>query len=220
MGFKIVNIAPKVFIFSFALKVLAVFVVVLGSGVRFVHAGQQTATVRHIAVTGDDHAPAIEITATRPIIPRTQTVSGPDRLIVDLPETRPAAGLQKIPINRGKLKDVRVGLLSAHPPVTRVVLDLAEPAEYRVSPLANAIVVKLGNDAAPAAAPVAATTNPSTDARPAETTSTVPTPEPSQSSEPSRARWILPILVMTTVMAMLVIAVVAHLQNRRSGRGL
>jgi hypothetical protein len=189
-------------------------------GVQFVQAGQQTATVRHIAITDDDHDPGVEISATRPIIPRTQTVTGPDRLIVDLPQARPAAGLQKIPINRGKLKDVRIGLLSANPPTTRVVLDLVAPAKYQVSPLANTIVVTLSNEAELAPAPVAPTTNPPAESSPAETTSAIPTPLPPQSSEPSRARWILPILVMTTVMAMLVIAVVAHLQNRRSGRGL
>jgi len=204
----------------FSLGALAIYAVVLGGGVRPLQARQQTATVRHIAVTGDDHDPGIEIRATGPIIPRTQTVTGPDRLIIDLPEARPAAGLQKIPINRGKLKDVRVGLLSAHPPTTRVVLDLAAPTEYRVSPLANAIVVKLGNYPAPEPAPAASAASPPAEARPAETTSAAPTPPSPQSSEPSRARWILPILVITTVMAMLVIAVVAHLQNSRSGRGL
>jgi hypothetical protein len=204
----------------FVLVALAVCGVVFGGYVQFAQAGQQTATVRHIAVTGDDHDPGVEISASAPIIPRTQTVTGPDRLIVDLPQARPAAGLKTIAINRGKLKDVRVGLLSANPPTTRVVLDLLAPAKYQVSPLANTIVVTLGNEAEPAPAPVAPTTNPPAEPRPAETTSAVPTPPPPQSPEPSRARWIMPILVMTTVMAMLVIAVVAHLQNRRSGRGL
>ena len=207
-------------VFLFGMEALVIYLVVSGQGARPVQAGQQTVTVRHIAVSGDDHDPGIEISATGPIVPRTQTVTGPDRLIVDLPEARPAAGLQKISINRGILKDVRVGLLSAHPPTTRVVLDLAGPTEYRVSPVANAIVVKLGKDPAREEPPVASTPSPQADAQPSETTSAVPTPPLTQSSEPSRARWIMPILVITTVMAMLVIAVVAHLQNRRGSRGL
>lgn len=205
--------------FCFAWKTLAICAVLLGGGAQLVQAGEPAATVRHITVSGDDPDLAVEITATRAIIPRTQTVSGPDRLIVDLPEARPDRGLQKIPINRGKVKDVRVGLLSANPPVTRVVLDLMAPTEFRVTRLANTIVVKLGNEPAPAATPVAPATEPSADAQPSETTSAAATPAPPQ-SEPSRARWILPILVVTTVMAMLVIAVVAHLQNRRGDRGL
>ena len=219
MGFKVGNIRiHRVSVFSLVLGTLAVCAVL--ASVQSAQGGQQTATVRHIAVTGNDHDPGIEIRATGPIIPRTQTVTGPDRLIVDLPESRPAAGLKTIPINRGKLKDVRVGLLSANPPTTRVVLDLTAPTQYSVSPLANTIVVELEENPEPAAAPVASATDSSADTRQPETTSAVPTPPPPQPSESSRVRWIMPILVVTTIMAMLVIAVVAHLQNRRTGRGL
>jgi hypothetical protein len=184
-----------------------------------VQAGQQVATIRHITVSGDDHDLDIEISATMQVTPLTQTVTDPDRLIVDLPEARPAAGLQKILISRGNLKGVRVGLLKANPPITRVVLDLAAPTTYRVSPLANKIVVKLGSGSGPEPAPIAPITK-SEDVKPAENASVVPTPSPDQSSERSRARWILPILVVGTVLAMLVIAVVAHLQNKRGSRRL
>jgi hypothetical protein len=64
-----------------SLGTLAIFAVVFGGGIKPVQAGPQAATVRHISVTGDDHDPGIEINATRPIVPRTQTVTGPDRLI-------------------------------------------------------------------------------------------------------------------------------------------
>lgn len=213
MGFKIGCVAIyKVRVFSFAWKNLAVCAVLFGGSV-LIHAGQQVATIRHINISGDDHDLAVQITASRPVTPRTQTVTDPDRLIVDFPEARPDIRLQKIPINRGRLKDVRVGLLSANPPTTRVVLDLTAPTEYRVEPLSNTIVVKLGNEPAPAAAP---TTTAPGDAPSAETAPAVPNPALPQSSGPSRVRWILPILVISTVMAMLVIAIVAHLQNKRS----
>lgn len=209
----------RIRMFSFTLGTLAMAVVTVGGGVELLQAGQQAAIVRHVTVKGDDHDLDVEITATRPIIPRTQTVTDPDRLIVDLPGARPAAGLGKMAVNRGELRNIRVGLLSANPPITRVVLDLTAPTDYRVSPLANRIVVKLGNESGPAAAPIAPTTNPTADATPAENTSAAPTPPPPQSPEPSLLRWVMPILVVTAVMAMLVIAVVVHLQNKRSGRG-
>ena len=205
--------------FSFTLGTLAIGGVTFGGGAQLLQAGQKTAIVRHVTVTGDDHDLVVEITATTPIIPRTQMVTDPDRLIVDLPEARPGAGLQKIAVNRGELRNVRVGLLSANPPITRVVLDLTAPTDYRVSPLANRIVVKLGNESAPAGAPAAPATNPTADATPAENTPAVSTPPPPQSSEPSLFRWVMPILVVTAIMAMLVIAVVVHLQNKRTGRG-
>jgi hypothetical protein len=198
------------------LGTLAIGGVTFGGGVPSVQAGQKGAIIRHIAVTGD-HDLEVEITATKPIIPRTQTVTDPDRLIIDLPGARPGAGLQKILVNREELKNVRVGLLSANPPITRVVLDLTAPTDYRVSPRANTIVVKLGSESGPSAASIPPPTNPTADAAPAETTSAVSTPPPPQ-SEPSPLRWIMPILVVTAVMAMLVIAVVVHLQNKRSGR--
>jgi hypothetical protein len=44
-------------------------------------------------------------------------------------------------------------------------------------------------------------------------------PPPVRSPEPNRARWILPILVTAAVLAMLVIAVVSHIQNKRTRRG-
>ena len=219
----------RVCVLSFALGTLAICGVTLGGGVELVRAGPHTAIVRHIKVTGDDHDLDVDITATKPIVPRTQIVTDPDRLIVDLPEARPGSGLRKIAVNRGELRNVRVGLLSANPPITRVVLDLTAPTDYHVSPLANTIVVKLGSQSGVAGAPTAPTTNPKADATPAETapaettpaetTPPVSPPPPPQSSEPSFLHWVMPILVVTAVMAMLVIAVVVHLQNKRSGRG-
>lgn len=217
---KVGGAVGRVCIFSFAMKTLLLSAVLLGGSVQLVHAGQQAATIRHITVTRDDQDLGIEIIATKPVRPQAQTVTDPDRLIVDLPDARPGPGLKKISINRGTLKGVRVGLLSAKPPITRVVLDLTAPTEYQVSPFANTIVVKLGKESVSAPAPIAPTTNPPADARPDEATTAVPTSSDTQRSEPSRVRWILPILVMATVMAMLIIAVVAYLQNKRSGRGL
>jgi len=208
----------------FCLETLAICAVLFGGGVQLVQAGQQAATVRHIAVTGDDQDLDIKITASKPVTPRTQFVTDPDRLIVDLPEARPDAGLQKIQIHRGKLRDVRVGLLSANPPITRVVLDLVAPPEFRVLALVNTVVVKLGSRAVPerASEPAAIvpTTDPPAAVRPAETTSAVPVIPLEQPSQRGWAHWIIPILVTTTVVAMLVIALIAHIQNRRFPRGL
>lgn len=209
--------------FSLALKTLAICTVLLAGCVQLngipVQAGKQVATILHIAVTGDDHDLGVEITATVPITARTQTVTDPDRLIVDLPESLPSAGLHKIFVNRGKLIDIRIGLLSANPRITRVVLDLASPTQYRVLPMGNTIVVKLSGESGPGPAPVAATTMPAAETAPAQTTSVVAVRPPARSPEPNRARWILPILVTAAVLAMLVIAVVSHIQNKRASRG-
>ena len=41
-----------------------------------------------------------------------------------------------------------------------------------------------------------------------------------RSSEPSRLRWILPVLTTSIILAMLVIALVSHIQNKRLRRGI
>jgi len=194
--------------------------VLAGGGVKMAQAAQQAATVRNIAVTGSDHDIAVQITASKPVTPRTQFVTGPDRLIVDLPETRPDAGLRKMLIQRGKLRDVRVGLLSANPPVTRVVLDLVSPPEFRVLPLANAVVVKLAEASLVESSGITPASNPPAVVIPAASTSALAIPPLEVTSGHSWARWIMPILVTTTVLAMLLISLFAHIQNRRHPRGL
>lgn len=193
-------------------------------GVQWVHAEPKAATVRNIAVTGDDQNLDVKITANKPVTPRMQYVSDPDRLIVDLPEARPNAGLRTLSIHRGKLRDVRVALLSANPPITRVVLDLVEPPEFRVLPLVNTVVVKLANrgialtTAEPA--PIVHFSDPKAVVRPAVSMVTVEDGPQEQVSARSWAHWIMPILVTATVLAMLVIALIAYVQNRRYPRGI
>jgi hypothetical protein len=175
----------------------------------------------NITVTGDHHDLAVAITATAPIIPRIETVTEPDRLVVDVPDVLPGVGLQKIFVNHGKLKDIRVGLLSANPCITRVVLDLFGPIQYRLLPSRNSIVVNLGEEAESAPAPIAVTTMFPVETKSAEIMAAVATTPPAQvSPERSRTRWILPILTMGTVFTMLVIALVSHIQNARMRRGL
>jgi len=190
---------------------------------------QQAATLRDITVSGNDHDLAVEITATAHLIPRIEIATDPDRLIVDLPEVLPKAGLDKILVNRRKLRDIRIGLFSANPRITRVVLDLSPPiTPYRLLPMGNMLVVKLGDDSGAGPAPRTATAKLPVDTKSATSSSTdttnppaqSPIPPPPQSPEHSRARWILPILVTTTILAMLVIALVAHIQNKHAGRGL
>jgi hypothetical protein len=194
--------------------------VLAGGGVKMAQAAQPAATVRNIAVTSSDHDIAVQIIASKPVTPRTQFVTGPDRLIVDLPETRPDAGLRKLLIQRGKLRDVRVGLLSANPPVTRVVLDLVAPPEFRVLPLANAVVVKLAEVSGVESSKITPTSNPPAVVIPAASTSALAITPLEVASGHSWARWIMPILVTTTVLAMLLISLFAHIQNRRHRRGL
>lgn len=180
--------------------------------------GTQAAIIRNIAVRGRQNDLEVEISGTARLTPLTQTVTNPDRLIVDFPEASPGAGLRKVVVNRGNLTAVRVGLLSTHPQVTRVVLDLTSPTQFRLVPSGNMVVVRLGAESAPGVAAGTQATKPA-DANPTNSTSVIANALPDQPIRRNSARWILPILTTAAVLALLVMALVAHIQNKQSSRG-
>jgi AMIN domain len=156
------------------------------------------ARVRHVVVRGTGDAMEVEIqTSGTPVEPDTQAITGPDRIVVDFPGALPAAELRALKVNRGALKAVRTGLFFDNPPITRVVLDLAEPQSYRVSTSQNAVVIKIGSVAAgehaPDAAPAArfqnaslATGNPFATARVSTAVSNAPLPAVRETPPPPK----------------------------------
>jgi hypothetical protein len=120
--------------------------------------------VRRVAVLKSGGATEIEIEASERIVPEVQVVTGPDRLVIDFPRATPGRQLRALAVNQGEVKGVRVGLLSAKPPVTRVVLDLKSPQAYQLFPLGKSVIVKLGGAVGIAAAPTPATAPNSTPA--------------------------------------------------------
>jgi hypothetical protein len=111
-----------------------------------------TAKVAHVeqvvvhAPTTADAALTVEIqTSGARVAPDTQVITGPDRIVVDFPGALPAAALHALTVNQGALKAIRTGLFFNDPPITRVVLDLAEPQSYQISTTGNGIVIKLNS---------------------------------------------------------------------------
>src|ERR1017187_6833448 len=89
------------------------------------------ARVQHVVVRATGDAMEVEIqTSGAPVAPNTQAITGPDRIVVDFPGALPAADLRALQVNRGALQRVRAGLFFNNPPITRVVLDLAQPQSY------------------------------------------------------------------------------------------
>src|SRR6266849_11092636 len=107
-------------------------------------AGKPAVTIRRVAVLGSSNDAKVEITASQPVTPQTQVVTGPERLVIDFPNAVPGSDLRNVPVNRAEVKAVRVGLFTADPPVTRVVLDLKTPQTYQVFPSGNTVIVKVG----------------------------------------------------------------------------
>jgi AMIN domain-containing protein len=102
-------------------------------------------TVRHVAVLGGGNQVEIEIAGSQALTPKAQIISNPERLVVDFPGIVPGSDLHNIAVNRGDVKAVRVGLFTANPPVTRIVVDLNSPSPYQLFPSGRSVIVKIGN---------------------------------------------------------------------------
>jgi AMIN domain len=102
-------------------------------------------TIRSVVVLGTGNTLEVEVIGSGPITPQAQVVTGPDRVILDFPNTVPGGQLRNQVVNRGELKGVRVGRFSDNPPVTRVVLDLKTAHGYQLFPSGKTVIVKLAS---------------------------------------------------------------------------
>ena len=100
-------------------------------------------SVRSLKVLGGKDAVEIEVEASDRIVPQTQVLTGPDRLVVDFPNAVPGGELRSQSVDRGEVKDVRVGLFQSKPPVTRVVLDLKTSQSYQIFPYGRTVMIKV-----------------------------------------------------------------------------
>ena len=85
----------------------------------------------------------LQVQTSVPVAPRAQVISGPERLIIDVPGAVPGPALRGLTVNQNELKRIRVGLFSTAPPVTRIVLDLSSPLAYRITPVPSGFTVVL-----------------------------------------------------------------------------
>ena len=100
-------------------------------------------SVRTVKVLGAKDAVEIEVEASDRIVPQTQVLTGPDRLVVDFPNAVPSSQLHSQSVDRGEVKDVRVGLFQGKPPVTRIVLDLKTAQSYQIFPFGRTVMIKV-----------------------------------------------------------------------------
>lgn len=104
-------------------------------------------SIRRVQVLGNQSAVEIEIEASEHMAPKAQMLTGPDRLVLDFPNAVPGNQLRSQSVNRGGVKNVRVGLFTANPPVTRIVFDLNAAQSYQIFPAGRTVIVKLSGDA-------------------------------------------------------------------------
>jgi AMIN domain len=104
--------------------------------------------VRQIKVLKGHGSVEIEVETSDRVTPQTQVLTGPDRLVIDLPNAVPGPQVRSQSVYRGDVKDVRVGLFQSNPPVTRIVLDLTSAQAYQVFPYGRTVMIKVQGDSA------------------------------------------------------------------------
>lgn len=109
-------------------------------------------SVRSLKVLGGKDSVEIEVEASDRIVPETQVLTGPDRLVVDFPNAVPGGKVRSQSVDRGEVKNVRVGLFQSKPPITRVVLDLKSARSYQIFPYGRTVMIKVTGSGEPESA--------------------------------------------------------------------
>jgi AMIN domain len=104
---------------------------------------QPPAMITAVGISHDKNGPAVEIVASRPVVPAIQQLEGPPRLVVDLPQSRLAMRQKRISVQKFEISAIRVDQYQSDPPVTRVVVDLLEQRDYTWAAAGNRLLVRL-----------------------------------------------------------------------------
>ena len=102
-----------------------------------------TVQVEKLQVLRDGGDVRVEVTLSAQTSPSVEIASNPDRLVIVLPNTISDAKQQRAAVNINGIRSVRIGLNSANPPITRVVIDLDRVHPYTLSSEGNRIVVRI-----------------------------------------------------------------------------
>jgi type IV pilus assembly protein PilQ len=107
--------------------------------------------VRNVSVQRGPQGLSVEISGSGPLLAKTMKLKGPDRLVVDIPNSVLEGRAREIAVNADEVKAVRVAHYQDTPPTTRVVMDLTSTRDFDVVPAGNKLIVTLHQSAAPQA---------------------------------------------------------------------
>jgi len=124
-------------------RVLACCLLAAGACVCLAPRSLAQVSVRSVKVMGTKDIVEIEVESSDRVVPESQVLTGPDRLVIDFPNAVPGNQVRNQSIDRGEVKDVRVGLFQAKPPVTRLVLDLKSARSYQIFPYGRTVMIKV-----------------------------------------------------------------------------
>ena len=103
----------------------------------------RVAEVEQLQVKREGSDVKIEVILTGAVQPSVETATNPDRLVLILPGTLSDAKQKRYPLGTDGVEGVRVGLNSANPPVTRVVVDLDSALPYALSTEGTHVVLRV-----------------------------------------------------------------------------
>jgi type IV pilus assembly protein PilQ len=98
--------------------------------------------VRNVTLARSKNGYDVEIAASGAVTPKLMKLTGPDRIVIDIPNAVPAAKRQ-IAVNNSEIKSIRMARYSLNPPATRIVVDLASAHDYELANSGNHLTVKL-----------------------------------------------------------------------------
>jgi hypothetical protein len=111
-----------------------------------------SALVRSVRILSENDGPAIEIVASRPIMPAIQKIEAPQRLVIDLPGSL-ALHYKRVDFSNEQIRGIRVNQFQQTPPVTRVVVDLLGPVNCTWDATGNRLMIRLHAEEEPPAPP-------------------------------------------------------------------
>ena len=101
------------------------------------------AEIEQLQVKREGADVTIQVILTSSVKATVDTAVNPDRLVLVLPGTLSDAKQKHFPLDANGVRGVRVGLNSANPPVTRLVVDLNEAHSYTLNAEGNTITLRV-----------------------------------------------------------------------------
>jgi hypothetical protein len=99
--------------------------------------------VQKLQVLRDGADIRVEVTLSAPTNAAVEIAANPDRLVIVLPNTISDAKQQRTAVNINGIRTVRIGLNSANPPLTKVVVDLDRVHPYTLASEGNTVVLRI-----------------------------------------------------------------------------
>lgn len=90
------------------------------------------ATINRVAVAQGSNGLEIEVEGASTA--KATKLTGPDRIVLDIPNSLPGPQTRNIPVRGSDVKGVRVGRFQEDPPTTRVVIDLVASRNFELVP--------------------------------------------------------------------------------------